>query len=279
MKKTCLTFGYFDGMHIGHQAVIAELDRRENAGRILLSFEDRENPVLCTEKEKQHFLESCSSVELVSLDKSVYETRTVEEFCKEILSERFHADEVVIGESFEKKEAVLKALKETNIPISVVPAVKNGGRTVSSEWIKETAGRNDFQKMRELLGGSYVVSGTVVHGKGIGRSFGLPTANIRMQENKIFPPCGVYGARFFLEGKTYRAVTNVGTRPSADDNPVPTVESFILDFDENIYGKEVFVELLCFVREIRRFPGGLTEVRQQVDKDIETVKQMLKAEK
>lgn len=274
-RKTCLAFGSFDGMHIGHQAVINEMGRQENFRKVLLSFEDKTNPILYSEKEKQHFLKAFPSVEIVTLPVEEYFTRTPEEFCREILCGKLSADRVVFGACHEKLDIFSRILKDSGVDVTVVPTVLSEGKTVSPDMVKDAVSRDDFARVKTLLGGSYIANGIVVHGKGVGRKFGLPTANLQMQENKIFPPYGVYGAQLLLDGKTYEAMTNVGIRPSDDDNPRPTVESYILDFDEDIYGKEVTVELKYFVRKIRKFPGGLKEVKQQVEKDIKTVKTML----
>lgn len=110
-----------------------------------------------------------------------------------------------------------------------------------------------------------VLTGEVVHGKGLGRTVGMPTANLRVKEK--LPPAGVYAGRVKIGGKFYCSVTNVGQRPSVDQEEQVTVESFILDFDENLYGQQLELELVKYLRPVQKF-SGLEGVLEQVKKDI-----------
>ncbi len=115
------------------------------------------------------------------------------------------------------------------------------------------------------------LKGKVVHGKALGRTVGMPTANIEVLDAQIMPECGVYDTRITIAGRIYPAVTNIGTRPSVDDEQRVTVEAHILDFDEDIYGEDVILEVLQFLRPIQKF-GSLEEVQMQVAKDIQKVR-------
>ena len=117
------------------------------------------------------------------------------------------------------------------------------------------------------------LTGKVVHGKGLGRTVAMPTANL-CPEQKELPEEGVYASYIMVGERRLRAVTNVGTRPSVDQENVPTIESHILDFDENIYGQRVELELVQYLRPIRKF-AGLDEVWEQVKKDIKEAKKIL----
>lgn len=127
----------------------------------------------------------------------------------------------------------------------------------------------------------FTVTGTVVHGKGEGHRHGMPTANIEPdsgpQGGFIYPPYGVYGGRITIgdDPRTYIALVNVGTRPSDDDDPTPTIEALIKDFDADIYGERVTLTLCRYIREIRRFAGGLDEVRAQIATDMENYMKVL----
>lgn len=114
------------------------------------------------------------------------------------------------------------------------------------------------------------LKGKVVHGKALGRTVGMPTANIEVSDAQILPECGVYSTRITIAGRIYPAVTNIGTRPSVDDEQCVTVEAHILDFHEDIYGEDVILEVLQFLRPIQKF-DSLKEVQLQVAKDIEQV--------
>ena len=112
------------------------------------------------------------------------------------------------------------------------------------------------------------LTGKIVHGKALGRTVGMPTANIQVCDESLLPECGVYATKVLIGDKTYQAVTNIGTRPTVDNEQQVTVEAHILDFDEDIYDQNVELEVHKFLRPIQRF-GSLEEVYAQVKKDIE----------
>ena len=118
------------------------------------------------------------------------------------------------------------------------------------------------------------LTGKVVHGKALGRTVGMPTANIEVADKHLLPECGVYATCILVEGKKYLAVTNIGLRPTVDQEQQVTVEAHILDFDQDIYGQFVELEVHKFLRPIRKFTS-LEEVQKQVEKDIEEAKQYL----
>jgi riboflavin kinase/FMN adenylyltransferase len=115
-----------------------------------------------------------------------------------------------------------------------------------------------------------ILSGKVVHGKALGRTVGMPTANLCIEDGTI-PEDGVYATRISVQGKTYTSVTNIGRRPTVDDESYITVETFIIDFNEDIYGQFVELEVYKFLRPIHKF-SSLEEVQKQVNKDIEEAK-------
>ena len=117
------------------------------------------------------------------------------------------------------------------------------------------------------------LSGTVVHGKGKGRLYGMPTANLRPFDGEALPAEGVWAVEVLLDGRTYRGLTNVGPRPTVDDNPAPTVETMLLDFDEEIYGKTLTITFLERIRPVMRF-SGLDALRRQISLDIEKLEKL-----
>lgn len=117
------------------------------------------------------------------------------------------------------------------------------------------------------------LQGTIVKGKGAGHRHGMPTANLDVQD-QLLPKHGVYGGLAFVEGNCYQCITNIGLRPSDDDSQKVTVESLLLDFSGDLYGKTMRLELYFFLREIRKFAGGLDEVRIQLLKDGQLTKQL-----
>ena len=114
----------------------------------------------------------------------------------------------------------------------------------------------------------YIIKGVVVHGKALGRTVGKPTANLKVEKDVVLPPGGVYATVGIIDGKRYKAVTNVGTRPSVDNETKVTVETFFLELNEDLYGKEIILEFLGFIRPTRKFEN-LEQVSAQIQKDIE----------
>lgn len=114
----------------------------------------------------------------------------------------------------------------------------------------------------------YMIKGEVVHGKALGRTVGKPTANLRAEKDAVIPPSGVYATIGIIDGKRYKAVTNVGTRPSVDNDNRVTIETFFLELNENLYGKEIILEFIKFIRPTIKF-DNLEQVSVQIQKDIE----------
>ena len=114
----------------------------------------------------------------------------------------------------------------------------------------------------------FIMKGVVVHGKALGRTVGKPTANLKVEKDAVLPPGGVYATIGIIDGKRYKAVTNVGTRPSVDNETKVTVETFFLELNEDLYGKEIILEFLEFIRPTKKFEN-LEQVSDQIQKDIE----------
>lgn len=274
----CVAFGHFDGMHLGHQAVIEKLCSHLDLAPVLLSFAQTEKPAIYTESEKEYLLAGSGVEWMVSLPAAEMEAMDAETFAREVLAKGLHAKTVVVGENLvfgsdAKDATALAALgARYGFTVETVPTVCFAGEPVSSQAIIKAIEAMDFPRMRELLGRTYIMQGEVVHGKAAGRKHGMPTANLGVAPNKISPPHGVYGTLSHMDGKYYRGMTNIGLRPSDDDIPIPTVETFLLNFDQDIYGRQVILEVFVYIRGVKKFAGGLDEVRKQIDKDIEQVR-------
>lgn len=272
-----VAFGSFDGLHIGHRAVIGKLCGYETQTPVVLSFEENEKPIIYSEDEKEYFLKDSRVEIMVSMPVKDAYAMTGEEFAKEILAEKLQAKSVVAGEniSFGSEGLGIDALKEFGekygFAVDVIPTVSLGGEPVTTDRVKKAIEDGDFRRMNVLLGHAYLMRGTVVHGKAAGRKVGMPTANLGVAKNKLFPPHGVYGTLSYMDGTFFRGMTNIGLRPSDDDVPIATIETFLLDFDRDIYGKDIKLEIHADIRGVKKF-ANLEEVKKQVDKDIEAVR-------
>ena len=271
--KTRIAFGSFDGMHLGHQAVISKLHGYEGLTPVVVSFSDEVNPIIYSECEKEYLLQDKQVEVMVSLSKAKIDAMTGEEFVRKVLVSKLQAKAVVVGEGvcFGSDNAGVELLKklgeELEFDVEVVPTVCYEGKPVTTDDIKQAIVDGDFDKMTALLGQTYIMQGTVVHGKAAGRKHGMPTANLGVAENKLFPPHGVYATLSCMEGTFFRGMTNIGLRPSDDDIPIATIETWLMNFSRDIYGKRITLKVYKYIRGVVKF-ANLDEVRKQIDKDV-----------
>lgn len=271
--RTRIAFGSFDGMHIGHQAVIKKLHGYEGLTPVLVSFSDEVNPIIYSECEKEYLLKGKQVSIMISLSQAKVDAMTGEEFVRKILVSKLQMASVVVGENvcFGSDKAGVELLKklgeELGFDVDVVPTVCYEGKPVCACDIKKAIADGDFDKMTALLGHTYIMQGTVVHGKAAGRKHGMPTANLGVAENKLFPPHGVYATLSKMEGTFFRGMTNIGLRPSDDDIPIATIETWLMNFSRDIYGKRITLEVYKYIRGVVKF-ANLDEVRKQIDKDV-----------
>lgn len=269
MEHTCIAFGSFDGIHRGHQAVIRRLveeSRKTGRQSVVVSCFQAEN-VLTTELEKARFLEKMGVDVLVSLP---VELSWQEGFIPQILIEELGAEQFVTGQECSGR----KRLETWGIKLTAADMVRSEGKSVTAADVADCLDRGDMEGVAALCGHPYIMLGKVVHGKALGRTVGMPTANLKIYGSKRRPPNGVYATCTVVENRRYPGVTNVGTRPSVDDSSDITIETMLADFDQDIYGEKVMTEFHFFLRGIRKF-DGIGAVWQQVQKDLEQAKQML----
>ena len=275
--KSRAAFGCFDGMHLGHRKVIDCLIGYEAEVPVVLSFEETEKPILYSEEEKAYLAEKEGVSVFCSMPEAEASAMTARAFAEEILVGKLHVSSVVCGETVRfgsdgAGAAELKALgKELGFSVDVIETVAVDGEPVTTDAVKEAFAADDFAKVKKLLGHTYIMIGEVVHGKAEGRQHGMPTANLKVAPNKMFPPHGVYGTLSYFDGAFFRGLTNIGLRPSADTIPIPTIETFLLDFNRDLYGKKNVLEVHEYIRGVMKFTGGLDEVRAQITKDIANI--------
>lgn len=287
-EPTVVTLGKFDGRHRGHQKLLRTMEEVKKTlgyATAIFTFSTPPNTfvtgeaatVITTSEERRHNMEKMGIDYLVEypftddvrkMDPSV--------FVKGILVNRMKAKAMVVGPdcSFGYKGAgnveLLETLsQELGFQLYVIEKEKDHRRDISSTYIREELSLGNVAKANELLGEPYAIHGIVVHGNHIGGpKLGFPTANIIPSANKRLPKFGVYVSRVLVEGKYYKGVTNIGRKPTIHgDNPVG-VETFIFDFDGDIYGKMIEVQLLEFDREEQQF-ASLEELKERIKKDKE----------
>jgi riboflavin kinase/FMN adenylyltransferase len=290
-RGTVATVGTFDGVHLGHWSVLEEISRRAVATQrrsVLVTFDphplrivrpEHAPLLLTTPVEKKEILAESGLSYAVFLSfteaLSRYEPRR---FVEEILIARLGVEELVIGydHGFGRDRSgdprtLLAIGAEMGFEVDVVPPVQAGDRAVSSSRIRSAIAAGDMAEARACLGRPYSVRGVVVRGDGRGRGLGFPTANLRVAErDKLVPPQGIYAVRGVLRSGTYRGALHLGPRPTFKGSP-PTIELHLLDFGEDIYGEEVRVDFVEYLREIRPFSTVEALVDQMRD-DVEAAR-------
>jgi len=285
---TGLAVGVFDGVHLGHQAVVKSL-----AGRIdALTFEphplaviapDRVPPRLTTLEQKVAYMRAQGTVTVVAV-KFDDELRNMEpaQFVDEIARVFPDLREVAVGEgwTFGKNRAGttdrLSALADKHgFSVNAIPPVMYDGAPVSSTRIREAIAQRNFELAGKLLGRSYAVTGKVIRGDQRGRTLGFPTANVAEVE-QLLPPRGVYACRARLAAHLtrYKAVMNLGARPTFTSNGVDALEVHILDFDSDLYGQKLWVSDLHFLRNEQAFPDA-DALKTQIAEDVARARAVL----
>ena len=162
---------------------------------------------------------------------------------------------------------------DKKISVSATPTVKINERRVSSTWIREALAKSEFKLAEELLGRPYTFSGKVVYGNQLGRTIGIPTANLWMPKQRL-PVQGVFAVKCKLVDRQLYGIANMGTRPTVDGES-PVLEVHLFDFDQNIYGQRLEIEFIKKIRDERKF-DNINLLKQQIHKDIDIAKDTLK---
>ncbi len=289
---TVITVGTFDGVHLGHRAILSEIERRaETRGlhSVLLTFDrhpltvvrpEHAPPLLTTPNEKKQILAQfgIDYVAFVAFTRSL-SRYTPEEFVRAVLVERLRASELVIGHDHgfghgrAGDEETLRALGgRYGFHVDVVEGVVVNGAPVSSTRIRRLLSEGRVDAAARALGRPYSVTGSIVHGLGRGRTLGFPTANIAPPTaDKLLPAEGIYAVRANLRTEIRDGLLHLGPRPTFAGSP-PTIELFLLDFDRDIYGEIVTVEFLQLLRAVRPFDSAAALVEQMRRDEEEAIR-------
>ncbi len=287
---TVVTIGNFDGVHKGHQVLIEKTaDYAKARGIKSAVFTFLNHPInyfvpekvknIFDEKEKERLIESFGIDYLIDIpfDKAMTKI-SAEQFIVKILKDKIHAKKIVVGHDFtfaRNKEGNADVLRdmghEYGIEVEIVQPIKINGIRVSSTFIRELISEGRVDEIPQYLGTHYVIEGEIIHGKANGRKMGYPTANISLKDQIINPKNGIYASRVIIDGKKYFGATNVGMNPTVNGKYL-SIETNILDFNEDIYGKRVRIEFLEKIRDEKKFKS-LDELRKQLDLDTGFVRQ------
>jgi len=282
-----LTIGVFDGLHLGHQAIInkaKEIGKEKQLPVGIYTFNPNPLKVLKPAIAPKAILSTRQKIELLSsfnLDYYLEQKFTLEfasmeytEFVRDYLLEKFNVVHLVVGEDFSlgyKGEGTLDNLKKladsAGFEISCLENIKIGDKRISSTLIRELIEKGRVQEVPEFLGRYYRLDGKVVRGKGRGKILGFPTANMKLDEDYVLPAEGVYAAYVHYNGEKYRAVVNFGNNPTFPGSDY-SIEAYIMGFPEReLYCEHLSIELVQRIRGEMTFESS-EELAEQIKKDI-----------
>jgi riboflavin kinase/FMN adenylyltransferase len=271
MQQHALGLGVFDGLHLGHQVIAKRADQ-------LLTFyphpdiffgKSNRLKMLTTLRELRFY---SKKLLVVRFDKEIASMKP-QDFLNELILKYIKPKSLVVGYDFKfgyKKTGDIKFLlkwaKEKNIEIDVVPAVKADNKIIKSQKIRTLFDKDCFNAAVKFLGHSYLIIGKVITGDKRGRGLGFPTANLKVPKHKLIPQNGVYVGKVFLENMKYKALVNIGTRPTFKTHH-KTIEVHILDYKGDLYNKQIKVFLEKKIRNEEKF-FSKEKLIEQIKKDI-----------
>ena len=293
MNNTIYALGFFDGVHIGHAALLTACRGLANvlsctAG--VVTFDSHPETLVTghapklinTPRERERILRDHFHMDTVVTLPFDERMRSMpwEDFLS-MLRRDYGAAGFVSGEDFRFgfKGAGTAALlqqycADNHLPCTIVPEQVLDGVRVSSTYIRSQLETGDMATAVKYLGHPHYLTGTVVHGRALGRRLGIPTANLRLPEGLVIPKFGVYACLVTIDGVRYPAVTNIGTRPTVEGHHI-TVEPWILDYEGNLYDREITLEFYRFLRPEQKFPS-LEALKEEILRNAEQTRQLLR---
>lgn len=277
LDKSAVALGKFEGLHKGHMLLIdkiVDLAEKEQLTAVVFTINIKSDNVINLPDERFAILEAEKvDVNLECEFSEEFAAMSPEEFVKEILVEKLHASYVVVGSDFRfgcRRQGNVDILrgfgKKYGFSVIAFDKLSIDDRIVSSSLIRELIEAGQMEEVSEYMGRPYSVTGEVCCGKKLGRTIGFPTVNIIPDSNKLLPPMGVYETEVVIDGTIYKGVTNVGNNPTVESTDRVIVETNILDYDGNLYGKVLTVSFRKFIRAEKKF-DSIKELKNQIKAD------------
>lgn len=284
-KETAVAIGKFDGLHIGHRRLLEEIIEQKKKGLAACVFTFNPAPAvlfglsdgkeLTTREEKRVLLKRMGADILIEFPLT---ERTAaicpEDFVNQVLVKQMNVrflaagSDLSFGAGGKGDAALLQSMAEDcGYQVKTIEKVCFGNQEISSTYAREQVEAGNMLLAEQILGMPYTLMGSVSHGKQLGRRLGMPTVNLIPPKSKLMPPCGVYYATVLYGGKRYRAISNVGYKPTVTQEHVMGVESYLYDFHSQIYGEEIEVRLHEFKRPERKF-DNIDGLKAQLEEDI-----------
>ena len=292
VRNAVVTIGTFDGVHRGHQFIMNDMVKkaREIRGEtVVVTFYPHPRQVLCigdnslrlisTQEEKIKQMDALGIDNLIVIKfTKEFSTLSSEDFIRNYIVEKIRPAMLVIGYDHHfgnnrlgDFEMLNELGAENNFKVERVPVQDVDNVVVSSTKIRNALQVGDIRQANSLLGHQFSYTGIVVHGMGLGRQMGYPTANLEVAlEYRLIEKPGVYATFVDFDGKTLPAMTYIGRRPTVNDNRPATIESHLIGFDGDLYGKQLTLRFVDRVRDEKRF-DGLDELKRQINIDEQTI--------
>ena len=284
-QKSAIAIGKFDGIHEGHRELLCHVLEQKQRGMQAVVFTFHPSAAtffgqvsgaeLTTRYEKRKLFQEMGIDVLVEfpLNKDTA-AMSPEAFVKDILVHQMNAGYIAAGADLSfgyrgqgDKELLISLSMTYNYQVQIIDKVYFQEREISSTYVREEVEKGNMEKTARLLGRYYSVEGKVEEGNRLGRRMGMPTLNLYPDREKLLPPWGVYFSRVRFEGGTYPGITNIGRKPTVNASDTISVETYLYDFDKDMYGKEIVTELLQFKRPEQKFKD-VQELKKQMEKDI-----------
>ena len=290
IQNSVVTVGTFDGLHLGHQKIIKTLvDKAKELNSEATVFTFWPHPrfvlgkidgleLINTLEEKIDLFDKNGINNLISFEfTKEFANLSSYEFVKQILVEKLHVKHLILGydHHFGKNregrfDKLQECAKEFGFTIEKVSALSQKDENISSTKIRNYIKTGEIEKANKFLGYTYFLKGEVVEGNKLGRTINFPTANISVPKYKLLPKSGVYAVRIEIDTKQYIGMMNIGFRPTIGKFDNKTLEVHIIDFNEDIYGKSIRIELISKIRDEIKF-DDIEELKSQLKKDKELV--------
>lgn len=288
---SAVAIGKFDGIHLGHRQLLGEIVAKKQEGMKAVVFTFNPSPSalfsgkkekeLTSMEEKRKVFENLGIDVLVEFPLTFESAATTkEDFVEEILVKKLNAGYIVAGTdlSFGKNGEgnstfLIEESKKYDFSVKIIDKISYKGEIISSTLVRGAIAEGNVKKAHFMLGSPYFVQGIVRKGNQIGRTIGFPTVNILPEEEKLLPPNGVYKTEVIVDERIYEAITNVGCKPTVTEDKQIFIESYLYNFRENIYGKQIEVHFLEFMRKEQKFES-IEELKKQLQKDMQLGQKM-----
>ncbi len=290
LKPTVLTLGVFDGLHLGHQRIMQTVVERADAAgaaATAITFDPHPRAVLHPASAPpllQTLDQRLANFEVLGIEQAIvipftseFAAQPAENFLSEIIRDRLHAKEVYLGTGFAfgkdrggNIDLLRKKSAELGFVADEVEEVQIRGQRISSSRIRQLLAEGRVNLARRMLGRPYGVEGVIIRGNRRGHTIGFPTANLK-PHNRVIPRFGVYATATLIEGTWRKSITNIGVRPTFENDAEPSIETYIFDFDGDLYGDVLRVRFLHRIRDERKF-SGIDELKAQIERDTRRAK-------